>query len=87
MTHILPQELADALNTGEGAPLEVLDPNSKRTYFVVSAETHRLAMEALRRVEDREAIARGIAEMQAGGGLPLEEAREQSLERLHGRLQ
>lgn len=76
--------MADALNTGDGAPLEVLDPSSKRTYFVISAETHRRAMGALGRLEDREAIARGIAEMQAGGGLPLEEAREQSLERLHG---
>lgn len=87
MTHILSQELADALNAGEGAPLEVLDPHSKRTYFVVSEETHRLAMEALCRLEDREAIARGIAEMQAGGGLPLKEAREKSLERLYDRLQ
>lgn len=86
MPHIFPQDLSEAIGAGDDA-LEVFDPNRNRTYFVVSAETHRLSMEALRRLQDREAITRGIAEMQAGGGLPLEEAREQSLERLRDRLQ
>jgi hypothetical protein len=70
----LSKEQADALNaTGEGE-LEVVDPSTQRTYFVVDADIHRRAMDALRRQQDRDAIAQGIVEMEAGVGMPLNEA-------------
>ncbi len=74
MTAKLTKELAAALHaTGEGE-LEVVDPETSQLYFIVDGETHRQAMEALRRQQDRDAIAQGIAEMEAGKGMPLAEA-------------
>jgi hypothetical protein len=78
MAHKLPKELADALNTNGDGPLEVVDSANNRTYFVVDGETHRQAMEALRRQQDREAIAEGIAQMKTGDVVSLEEARRQT---------
>jgi len=70
----LSKELAAALNaTGENE-LEVVDPDTRRKYFVVDADIHRRAMEALRRQQDRDAIAQGLAEMEAGQGKPLDQA-------------
>ncbi|MBI1346420.1 hypothetical protein GC163_09025 [bacterium] len=70
----LTKELAAALNaTGENG-LEVVDPDTQRTYFVVEADIHRRAMDALRRQQNRDAIAQGIAEMEAGHGKPLDQA-------------
>jgi hypothetical protein len=42
-------------------------------------------MDALRRQRERDAIANGIAQMEAGVGIPLEEARKQTRERLLSR--
>ena len=74
MTAKLSKELTDALHATGESELEVVDPETNRTYMIVDSETHRRAMEALRRQQDREAIARGIAEMEAGQGKPLDEA-------------
>jgi hypothetical protein len=82
----LNQELVDALLAAGESELEVVDPNSQRTYFVVDAETHRQAKEALLRQRDREAIAQGIAEMEAGEGIPVDEARKLTRERLLARV-
>lgn len=65
--------------------LEVVDPETERTYFLVDGDTHRRAMEALRRQQDRDAIARGIAEMEAGEAIPTEAARKLTRERLLAR--
>jgi len=74
MTPKLTKELAAALHaTGENE-LEVVDPDTQRIYFVVDADIHRLAMDALRRQQDRDAIAQGIAEMESGEGIALDEA-------------
>ena len=70
----LTKELAAALNASGESELEVIDPETQRTYFVVDADTHRRAMDALRRLQDYDAIAQGIAEMQAGEGTTLDEA-------------
>lgn len=70
----LTKELTDALHATGAGELKVVDPETQRTYFVVDADTHRQAMEALRRQQDREAIAQGIAEMEAGQGKPLDQA-------------
>lgn len=78
----LTAELAAALHASQAGQLEVVDPSTDRTYVLVDCETHRQAMEALRRQQDREAIARGIAEMESGQALPLAEARQLSHQRL-----
>jgi hypothetical protein len=73
----LSQELVDALNAAGNGELEVVNPNDNRVYVVVDGETQRQAMDALRRQRDRDAIANGIAQMEAGEGIPLEEAFEE----------
>ena len=85
MTPKLSQELADALNAAGKGALEVVNPNDNRVYFLVDGDTHRQAMDALRRQLERDAIANGIAQMEAGEGVPLEEARKQTRERLLSR--
>ncbi|QDV71795.1 hypothetical protein Poly24_55350 [Rosistilla carotiformis] len=76
MTLKLSKDLSDALHANGSNGLEVVDPDSNRIYFVVDADIHRQAMEALRRQQDREAIALGIAEMEAGEGTSVDEAFE-----------
>lgn len=87
MTAKLNKELAAALHATGDAELEVVDPETERTYFIVDSETHRRAMDALRRQQDRDAIAQGIAEMEAGEGIPAAEARQLTRERLLAREQ
>jgi predicted transcriptional regulator len=87
MTAKLSKDLADALHANGDSELEVADPDTQRTYFVVDANIHRQAMEALRRQQDRDAIAQGIAEMEAGDGIPVEEDRKLTQERLLARGQ
>ena len=69
-----PKELGDALQAQGDDALEVVNPNNNRVYFIVDGDTHRRAMDALRRQADREAIAEGIAQMEAGDGKPLDAA-------------
>jgi hypothetical protein len=76
------KELAAALRATGESELELVDPETQRTYFLVDGDTHRRAMEALRRQQDRDAIAQGLAEMEAGEGIPVEEARKLTRERL-----
>ena len=85
MTHKLSQELVNALNAAGNGELEVVNPDNNRVYFVVDGDTHRQAMDALRRQRDRDAITNGIAQMEAGEGISLEEARKQTRERLLSR--
>jgi hypothetical protein len=85
MTAKLSKELAAALHASGDSELEVVDPDTERTYFLVDSDTHRRAMEALRHQHDRDAIAQGIAEMQAGEGISVEEARRLTRERLLAR--
>lgn len=87
MTPKLSQDLADALNAAGTGELEVVNPNDNRIYFVVDGETHRRAMDALRRQRDRDAIAEGVAQMEAGEGIPLKQARKLTGERLLSRKQ
>ncbi len=74
MTAKLTKELAAALHATGDHELEVVDPETSRVYFIVESEMHRQAMDALRRQQDPAAIAQGIAEMEAGQGIRLEEA-------------
>jgi hypothetical protein len=85
MTAKLTKELAAALHATGDNELEIVDPDTQRTYILVDSDTHRRAMEALRRQQDRDAIAQGIAEMEAGEGMPVDEARKLTRERLLAR--
>lgn len=60
--------------------------DSEQIRFPENSDIHRRAIDALRRQEDRDAIARGIAEMEAGESISIEEARKLTLERLQARL-
>ena len=76
MTTELSKELANALQSAGRDGLEVIDPETKRVYRIVDEEIHRRALRALRAQEDRDAIAEGIAQMEAGQGRPAEEVFE-----------
>ena len=85
MTAKLTKELAAALHATGDHELEVVDPDTSRVYFIVESEMHRQAMDALRRQQDRDAIAQGIAEMETGQGIPLADARKLTRDRLLAR--
>lgn len=85
MTAKLTKELAAALQATGGNELEVIDPDTERTYFLVDGDIHRRAMDALRRQQDHDAIAQGIAELESGDGLSVENARQLTQERLTAR--
>ena len=87
MTAKLSKELADALHATGECELEVVDPETNRTYVIIDSDIHRRAMEALRRQQDHDAIAQGIAEMEAGEGISVAEARRLTRERLLARKQ
>jgi hypothetical protein len=87
MTAKLTKELAAALHATGDSELEVVDPDTERTYVLVDSDTHRQAMEALRRQQDRDAIAQGIAEIGAGDGISVEDARKLTRDRLLAREQ
>ena len=74
VTAKLTKELTTALHATGDNELEVVDPETQRTYFLVDSETHRQTMEALRRQQDRNAIAEGLMQMEAGQGKPLDQA-------------
>ncbi|MEQ9407578.1 MAG: hypothetical protein RIK87_07605 [Fuerstiella sp.] len=59
----------------DGVPCE--DVVSQRVYFIVDGDIHQRAMRALKQQQDLDAIREGIEQMQAGGGTPIAEAREQ----------
>ena len=79
MTPKLTEEQSAAVDANDTGSVPVVHPSTNRTYFIVDGETHQQAMEALqqkRRQEDHDAIAEGIAQMEAGEGKPLDEAFE-----------
>ena len=87
MTPKLTDEQSAALDASEAGSVEVVHPGNNQIYFVVDAETYRKAMDALRRQQDHDAIAEGIAQMEAGDTMPLEEARQLTRNRLLSRQQ
>ncbi len=90
MSPKLTDELTAAVDaTGTGF-VKFVHPGTSRTFFVVEGETHQQVIEALReqrRREDHDAIAAGIAQMEAGEDIPIDEARKLTRERLLSRQQ
>ncbi len=58
------------------------DEQSQRVYIIMEEAIHTKAMDALRRQDDLNAIAEGVADMQAGRGMPVVEADEHLRKRL-----
>jgi hypothetical protein len=61
-----------------GDKLPVIDVTTQQLYVVVDLDVHERAMEALREREDLEAIREGVAQVEAGEGVSIEEARKQT---------
>lgn len=80
----LTRELTAALRTAADGELEVVDPESRRSYYIVDGATHRRAMAALNSADDRAAIAEGIRQMLAGETRPIDDVFDDLLDRLHG---
>lgn len=76
MTVQLNKELALALKSAGSGGLEVIDPDTNQVYVIVDEKIHHRALQALRAQEDRDAIAEGISQMEAGQGRPAEEVFE-----------
>ena len=82
ITPKLTNEQAHALHASGHKPVEVVHPGTHATCVVVDGDTHRQALTALRRQQDLDAIQEGIDQMEAGEGIPLDEAFEGIRERL-----
>ncbi len=67
-------EIIDALHAAGEKPLRVVDPHTNRAFIIIDEETHQQAMEALRKTQDQQSVARGVAEMDAAQGKPIGEA-------------
>jgi hypothetical protein len=65
--------------------LEVVAPETLRVYVFVDENVHREAMEALRSQQDLQAIEQGLAELEAGSGMSIDESRRLTRERLLAR--
>ncbi len=74
MITALNQELITALHAAGEGELEVVDPETLRTYVLIDSDTHHRAMDALRRQQDHDAIAAGLVQLKAGEGQLLDEA-------------
>lgn len=64
----------------EGVSCE--DTTTHRVYVLVEEQIHRRAMHALRQQQDLDAIRRGVAQMETGGGMPIQDARVQLAQEL-----
>ena len=58
------------------------DTTTHRVYFLVDEQVHRRAMQALQQQQDLEAIRKGVAQMDAGSGTLLQDARQQLAQEL-----
>lgn len=70
----LSEEVAEALKASKGEPISVDVPGFDRRFVVVDQTTHDAAMAALEHQRDAELIREGIADMEAGRTVPLDEA-------------
>lgn len=73
----LNEEVAQALIKSDGEPLSVELPGSDRRFVLVEQSTFDEAMEALELQRNVKLIREGIADVEAGRVLPLDEAMEQ----------
>ena len=72
MIQLTDKQRAELKKHPDGIPFR--DEATQHGYVIVEENIHREAMLALQRQQDLEAIRRGAAQMEAGEGIPLEEA-------------
>lgn len=71
MTFYLTPEQALALHEGGNAPMQIVDPTTRRVYYVIDGGF----LAELERYADLDAIREGVADIQAGRSLPIDQAR------------
>ena len=81
----LTKKLANLVREKDDGSVKVIDPIDDHEYYIVDGRVHLPAMDALRRQQDRDAIAVGISQMEAGEGVALPEARKQTRQHLLAR--
>lgn len=75
MVKLTDEQIAAVQQSPNGVSCE--DTTTHRVYFLVDEQVHRRAMQALKQHLDLEAIRKGVAQMDAGGGTLLQDARQQ----------
>ena len=75
MVKLTDEQIAAVKQNPEGVSCE--DSTTHRLYFIVDEHFHRRALLALRQQEDLSAIRQAVAQMEAGSGTPIHEARQQ----------
>jgi hypothetical protein len=80
MVKLTDEQIAAVQQSPNGVSCE--DTTTHRVYFLVDEQVHRRAMQALKQQQDLEAIRKGVAEMEAGGGTLLQDARQQLAQEL-----
>ena len=71
MTSYLTPEQASALQAGGNAPMQIVDPTTRRVYYVIDSGM----LAELERRSDLDAIREGVADMQAGRSVSIDQAR------------
>ena len=71
MNSFLTPEQASALHAGGRAPRRIVDPTTRRVYYVIDSGL----LAELERRSDLDAIREGVADMHAGRSVPINQAR------------
>jgi predicted transcriptional regulator len=70
ITYLTPDQ-ASALQAGGNAPMQIVDPTTRRVYYVIDSGL----LAEMERRSDLDAIREGVADMQAGRSVPIDQAR------------
>jgi hypothetical protein len=71
MTFYLTPEQASALHAGGNAPMQLVDPQTQRVYYVIDSSF----LAELEQHANLEAIREGVDDIRAGRTLPIDDAR------------
>jgi predicted transcriptional regulator len=71
MISYLTPEQALALHASGNAPMQIVDPTTQRVYYLIDSGL----LAELERRSDLDAIREGIADMQAGRSVPIDQAK------------
>ena len=71
MIYYLTPEQSLSLRAGGNAPMQIVDPATRRVYYVIDGGL----LAELERHSDLEAIREGVADMQAGHSVPIVQAK------------
>ncbi len=71
MISYLTPEQASALHAAGNAPMQIVDPITRRVYYVIDSGL----LAELERRSDLDAVRAGIADMHAGRSVPIDQAR------------